>query len=683
MIGTAKATTASAQKHSIGGSELRGQNFPAVGVPHGMTQWTPQTQATETKCLPPYYYEDDSIQGFRASHWMSGSCTQDYGSLTIMPTSGKYALDPAKRASHFDHKNETATPAYYAVQLDDYGIFAEMTALSRSGMLQFTFNNQGEKRYIVVQSNSDEGEGYIQVNVKDNEITGYNPVHRIYQGWGQYAGFKGYFVIKFSNPIKQVEVDKNQLGQPQTVAVSFDPFDKISVQVGTSFTGLEEARKNLQAEIGNAGFAQVHKKAEGQWNDVLGKVQVSGGSDDDKTKFYTALYHANLLPRVFSDADGKYIGFAEDSTVHTATGFDYYADFSMWDTYRALDPLLCVLEPKAIGDMVKSLLVKAEQGGWLPIFPAWNNYTSAMIGDHAIAMICDTYARGVRDFDTGLAWKVMQKNAFVYNSDTTSYKSGKGRRALDTYLKYHYLPLEEKVPDSFHKQEQVSRTLEYAFDDFALGKFAKSIGKDSAANVLMQRAGNWTNVFDTTTGYVRGRYADGSWITPFDPKATRTSFITEGSPFQYTWYVPQDVYGLMSKMGGKARFVQRLDTLFDQGYYWHGNEPGHQIAYLYPYAGEAWKTQQRIKTIIDEEYGTGPGGLSGNEDAGQMSAWLVLSMMGFYPVCPGTPYYIIGDPAFDHVTINLPNGKQFNIEGLRAFGREYLHPVCHAQWSTF
>ncbi len=673
IIGTAKATTASALKHSIGGSELRGQTFPAVGVPHGMTQWTPQTQASETKCLPSYYYEKDSIQGFRASHWMSGSCTKDYGSVTLMPTSGKYARNPAKRASHFDHGKETSTPAYYAVQLDDYGILAEMTAMSHSGMLQFTFDHQGETRYIIVEANSDSNEGYVKVNLKDNEIIGYNPVRRIYQGWGESAGFKGYFVIKFSNPIKKIETNNNHSDHNQIVTVSFEPLDKITVQTGLSFTSIEDARKNLLAEIGNYGFTQVRKEAEKQWNAVLGKIQISGGSDDDKIKFYTALYHANLLPRIFSDVDGKYVGFAEDSTIHVAKNFHYYADFSMWDTYRALDPLLCITEPKAVGDMVQSLLMKAKQGGWLPIFPAWNNYTSAMIGDHAIAMICDAYARDIRDFDVDLAWKMMYKNAFVYNIDSASYKSGKGRRALDTYLKYHYLPLEEKVPDSFHKEEQVSRTLEYAFDDFTLGQFAKSLGKDSAYQILMQRAKNWTNVFDTTTGYVRGRYVNGSWIEPFEPNATRARFITEGSPFQYTWYVPQDVYGLMNKMGGKSRFIQRLDTLFNQGYYWHGNEPGHQIVYLYPYAGEAWKTQQWVKTIIDEEYDTGPGGLSGNEDAGQMSAWLVLSMMGFYPVCPGTPYYIIGAPAFDEITINLPDDRQFRIEAKdRSKGNIYI-----------
>jgi predicted alpha-1,2-mannosidase len=255
----------------------------------------------------------------------------------------------------------------------------------------------------------------------------------------------------------------------------------------------------------------------------------------------------------------------------------------------------------------------------------------------------------------------MAKNAFLFNEDITSYQLGKGRRALNSYLKYHYLPMEEKVPDSFHKEEQVSRTLEYAYDDFALSEFAGKLGKANEHKILRQRAGNWRNVFDTSTGYVRGRYADGRWYEPFDPNETRTPYITEGTPFQYTWYVPHDVYGLIDAMGGKDIFIQKLDMLFATDQYWHGNEPGHQTAYLYAYAGALWKTQQRVKTIIEEEYGTGPGGLSGNEDAGQMSAWLVFSMTGFYPVCPGTPYYIIGAPSFPKATINLDNGNTFKI----------------------
>ncbi len=376
--------------------------------------------------------------------------------------------------------------------------------------------------------------------------------------------------------------------------------------------------------------------------------------------FYTAMYHAMILPRVFSDTDGAYLGFGGSKKVYRAEGFDYYADFSMWDTFRAVHPLQTLLNPERTADMVQSLLKKAEQGGWLPIFPAWNSYTSAMIGDHVTAMIGDAWIKGIDGFDQELAYKMMRKNAFEANTDTASYRNGQGRRAMDSYLQYGYIPMEDSVPDSFHQREQASRTLEYAYDDFVLSQVAQKIGEDEDYQELSERAKNWQHVFDTTTGYVRGRYANGDWYEPFDPVATRAPFITEGSPFQYTWYVPHDAAGLMQAMGGREQYVQQLDTLFEQRYYWHGNEPGHQTVYMYAYAGAPWKTQQWVRDIIREEYSAEPGGLSGNEDAGQMSAWLVFSMMGFYPVAPGMPYYVIGSPVFDEISLNAGE-KPFTI----------------------
>ena len=672
LIGTGIATTPSAVKHSVSGSELRGQTYPAVGVPHGKTQWSPQTQYSEKKCLPPYYFEDTQIQGFRATHWMSGSCTQDYGSVTIMPVTGKVIVNPEERASAFYRDEEIAKPHTYSVTLNKYNIEAEISATSRAGILKFKFNTYNKKPFILIEPNSDEGSGYVKIDREKNLVYGYNPVHRIYQGWGQPAGFSGHFVIQFSKPFttygtwkeEQITFENTEAsGEGGIVGafVGFEFTDEVVVKVGTSFTDFDGALANLNTEIPGWDVREVKESSKKSWERVLNKIEIEGGTLDQKKKFYTALYHSYLLPRVFSDADGRYIGFAEDSIVHQADGFDYYTDFSMWDTYRAVHPLMTILEPDKTQDMIHSLIAMAEQGGWLPIFPAWNNYTSAMIGDHVISMICDAYAKDITGFDTQKAWEYMSKNAFIYNEDTMSYQLGKGRRALNSYLKYHYLPMEEKVPDSFHKEEQVSRTLEYAYDDFVLSEYAKALGKMEAYELLKQRSKNWRHVFDPTVGYVRGRYADGSWFEPFDPNATRTPFITEGTPFQYTWYVPHDVYGLIDAIGGHDVFIQKLDTLFETDQYWHGNEPGHQTAYMYAYAGAPWKTQQRLKTIIEEEYGTGPGGLSGNEDAGQMSAWLVFSMTGFYPVCPGTPYYIIGAPSFPKATLKLDNGNKMVI----------------------
>ncbi len=669
MIGTAIATTPSAIKHSVSGSELRGQNYPAVGVPHGMTQWTPETQATELKCKPPYYYEDSVITGFRGTHWMSGSCTQDYGSVTLMPFTGKVKTDPYLRGSAYQKTGETAKPNYYQVTLDKYDIDVELAALSRSGILKFSFNGDSPPK-ISITPNSDEGFGFVHIDVENQMVWGYNPAHRIYQGWGEDAGFSGYFAMVFSQPFTgygtwvdgvlrdtsdEVKGDSTQVG----AFVSFESGNEVLVKVGTSFTGKEGAIANMEAEIPGWDFDQVKNASGDIWNSVLSKIKVAGGQDQ-KTLFYSALYHSYLLPRVFSDVDGKYVGFAEDSNIYQSDS-DYYVDFSMWDSYRSVHPLMTIVEPKKSADMVNSLLLKAEQGEWLPIFPSWNNYTAAMIGDHVIAMICDADAKGITGFDREKAWNFMRKNAFEYNSDQNSYVSGKGRRALNTYLEYNYIPMEEKVPHSFHKEEQVSRTLEYAYDDFVLAKYAQRLNKPEYES-LISRASNWKHVFDPDTRYVRGKYADGRWYEPFDPNATRTPFITEGTPYQYTWYVPHDVYGLIEAMGGKEAYTQKLDVLFDSDEYWHGNEPGHQTAYMYAYSGYPWKTQQRVSDIIKSEYSTGPGGLSGNEDAGQMSAWLVFSMMGFYPVCPGTPYYILGTPAFENAEISLEGGKKFTIQ---------------------
>ncbi|HEV7347996.1 GH92 family glycosyl hydrolase [Telluribacter sp.] len=673
LIGTAPAATESARRHSEGASELRGQTLPSVGTPYGMTQWSPQTRATETKCVAPYYYTDTRLQGFRGTHWLNGSCVQDYGSLTLMPLSGTLKVKPEERASAFRHATEVTSPAYYKVQLNDYAITAELTGTARSGLLRFTFEKEGEA-YILVEPNSDEGQGYIEVFPEKGEIVGYNPVHRIYQGSGQPAGFSGYFVIKFDRPITQSGTWLNGAiragqrtaqgqGQRQGVGayVGFGTQKQTVVaRVGTSFTSIEGARRNLEAELGTRSLEAVRKANESTWNESLGKMQVKG-SEEDKTLFYSTLYRTKLSPRLFSDVDGSYPSFAGGTSIQKAKGFDYYCDFSLWDTFRASLPLHTLLDPGKTAHMMQSLTRKAEQGGWMPIFPCWNQYTAAMIGDHVLSVMADAYVKGVRDFDVKTAYTYLRKNAFVANADPKSYEAGQGRRALASYLQYGYVPLEDPVREAFHKQEQVSRTLEYAYDDYCLSVLAAGLGHKDDAAQLQKRALNYQNVIDPGTGYARGRHNDGRWITPFDPFAKRASFITEGSPAQYTWFVPHDVAGLSRIMGGKERFLSKLDTLFEQGHYWHGNEPNHQIAYLYAYAGQPWKTQKWVRSIMREEYSTSPGGLSGNEDGGQMSAWLAFSMAGLYPVCPGSPTYVLGSPVLEEIRFNLDNGKKFTI----------------------
>lgn len=670
LVGTAPATTESARKNSEASSELKGQTFPAVGRPFGMTQWTPETRITEIKCIAPYYYNDKYITGFRGSHWMSGSCTQDYGSVTLMPFStGNPDTLTVAPVTRLNHKNETSTPAYYKLQLDSYGILAELTGSVRSGMMRFTYPGKNGS-YLFIRVNSDRKSGKIWIDPQKNEIALSNPVYRIYQGSGQSAGFCGYFIIKFDKsfvPVKQLE-------NIQQIALSFGNEKIVNVRIGTSFTSLEAARKNLETEIPEWDFDKLRKATEDVWNKALGKIHAGGGSDDDMKKFYTALYHCYQLPRIASDADGSYVGFAGDSLIHKTEGFDYYDDFSMWDTFRALHPLLTILEPERTLHMVKSLILKAEQGGWMPIFPAWSSYTAAMIGDHASEMISEAYLKGIKKFNIDTAYYYIRKNAFDLPA-IEDYKDGKGRRALASYLKYGYIPLEDSVWDAFHRREQVSRTLEYAYDDYSIAQIAKALGKKDDYDILMSRSQNWQKVFDTQTGFVRGRHADGRWIEPFNP-FSKASFICEGTPFQYTWYVPHDIQGLINMMGGEKPFNSKLDTFFKDGHYWHGNEPDHQAAYLFAMAGQPGKTQEWVKRIIDEEYGTGPGGLSGNEDAGQMSAWLVFSMMGFYPVCPVSNQYIITTPSFDEIKINLQGNNYFLVSKVSSKpGSKYIRVI--------
>lgn len=647
-----------------------GRVMPAVGVPHGMTNWVAQTQATEKKCLSPYSYYQQAIQGFRGSHWLNGSCTQDYGSVTIMPEQDSLEIDPEKRASSFERSEEKATPFLYTVNLKDYDIFAEMTGLSHAGIFRFDFKKEGD-HYFVIEPNSDEAEAFVNIDPEKKEITGFNTVHRIYQGWGKRAGFSGHFVVQFQDDFAEFGVwdstgivkGVNSANGSTGAWVKFSSTKpgSVIVKVAMSFTSIENARENMKAEIPEWDFDKVCKASLETWEDALGTVRIEGSNDDDKVKFYTALYEASFVPREFSDVDGSYPKFAGGEKIMNMENGIYYADFSAWDTFRALHPLLTIIYPEETADMANSLVLKGEQGGWLPTFPCWNSYTAEMIGDHCISIIGEAILKDIKGIDCERAYKIMRKNAFEANTDYESYKDGMGRRAMQSYLQYRYIPLEDDVKEAFQFRGQVSRTLEYAYDDFVLAEVAKKLGKMDDYEVLIKRAQNYKNVIDPEVGYARGRHADGTWLEPFDPFVWSQT-VTEGTPYHYTWFVPQDVAGLIKQIGGKEKFTEKLDKFFDEGYYWHGNEPCHNIAYLSAYAGEPWKVQKRVHDIIQTQYETTPGGLSGNDDAGQMSAWLVFSMMGFYPVCPGMPYYVIGTPSFDKCVINLADGKKFTIE---------------------
>lgn len=685
-IGSAPSITKTAGAFGKNTEEL-GQTIPAVLEPNGMNFWTAQTRDTEQKCIAPYYFRDTRLQGFRNSHWVNGGCTQDYGSMTLMPLYGTLRCQPEARATPFSHTSEQATPSYYSVSLPQESIFAEMTGRSRSAIFRFTYSKSGDA-YLVINPNSDEGEGYIRIDPQRKCIYGYNPVHRIYQGWGEPAGYSGHFVIFYQkDPVDYGTFSGDSIFKNEThikkrqkiglyIHFKVKAGEQILIKAASSFTDKEGAEKNLQKEIPHWNFQQTQNELNNIWKKQFTAINIQTKDNTAKKKFYSALYRSSFLPRTFNDVDGRYPTFAAGKPIqHLPAGKTYYDDFSLWDTFRALHPLINLLYPTKAGEMMQSLVYKYRQGGWLPIFPCWNSYTAAMIGDHATAAISDAYIKGIRNFDINTAYEGMLQNAFQQPQSVQDYKNGKGRRALQSYLKYGYIPLEDSVPDAFHTKEQVSRTMEYAFDDFALSQVARLLGKNNDYNQLINRALNYKNVINPVTGYADGRYANGQFLTNTNP-FTFTKFITEGAPCHYTWYAPQDPYGLMQCMGGKKKYIERLDSMFTQKRYWHGNEPCHQIAFMFNYGGQSWKTQQYVRHIMDTEYLDDPGGLSGNDDAGQMSAWYVFAALGFYPVCPGTPYYILASPSFAQASLHLENGKTFTIKAPKASAKNiYIQKV--------
>ena len=669
IIGTAPTTTISGLKHG-GGTENNAMVQPSVTMPFAMTNWSPQTTNTEKKCVSSYYYKDSLITGFRGSHWLSGSCTQEYGSMAIMPVSGKLVCNPWKRGSKYSHVKEVSNPYDYKVELSTYHISAEMTATTRCGILSFTFNEEGDG-HIVANPNNDKGEGFVQVIPEKNEIIGFNPIRRIYQGYGKLAGFSGYFVMRVEKIPElfgvfagdQILSGQLQMENQPNLGAYFSfkvkKGEKIMVKVGTSFVSIDQARKNLDEEIPGFDFKTTEQKLKNCWNEVLSRIEVESTNKDELVKFYTALYHSFMQPRTYNDVDGQHPRFDGNDKTDIILNGNYYGDFSAWDTYRALHPLYNLIAPKTNADMVKSLLTMGKVSGWIPIFPQWNSFTAAMIGDHAVSIIAEAYVKGVIKL-TEADYRLMKHNATDSPSTYAEYLDGKGRRALDSYLKYGYIPLEDSVKEAFHQGEQVSRTLEYAYDDFAMAQVAKKMGKNDDYNYFLKRSQNYRNVFDPTVNNMNGRFANGAFTTDFD-KNGKMPYITEGTPWQYNWYVPQDVDGLIQLMGGKDKFNKTLDDFFAQGQYWHGNEPGQQIPFLYTWSGQPWKSTKVVREVMKTEYSTGPGGLSGNDDSGQMSAWYIFGAIGFYPVCPTLPGYAITGPIFEKITIRLGNGKTLVI----------------------
>lgn len=658
MVGTAQANTQTAGLFGKG-SEEHGQTLPAVLTPNGQNFWTPQTRDTEQKCVAPYYYADSLFQGFRCSHWIVGGCTQDYGSFTIAAMGGRLRTTPTEWATPFSHDEEISHPHYYAVNLPDEHLRMELTATRHCSIIRIT-PDRDQYIHIVLYPNSDEAEGGIDIDTLRHELYAWNPVHRIYQGWGERAGFSGHLVMKYLGN-SRVSNQSSISSFPGGVSLSFygHAEQPIELRMASSFTGRQGCLHNMSAELDGKSFAQVMEETAQTWIDRLHTIDVESDDPSAVTQFYGALYRASFLPRLLSDADGLYPRFANGRPMKSNR--DVYTDFSMWDTYRAVHPLYNIIAPEMSADMMQSLVNMYVEGGWLPIFPCWNSYSAAMIGDHCSVALADAYVKGIRGFDAQQAYEGMLQNAMVIPLSQEDYKNGMGRRALQSYLKYGYIPMEDSVPEAFHTNEQTSRTLEYAFDDFAVAMMARELHQQTDYETLMKRSENWRNVINPRTGYADGRHVDGRFENNQDI-IHRKSYITEGATCHYTWYVPHNPKGLIEVMGGKDVFVSRLDSMFTEGRYWHGNEPCHQIAYLFDVAGQPRKTQQWVRHILNTEYNDTPGGLSGNDDAGQMSAWYVFSAMGFYPVCPATTEYFLASPTFKRVSINQSNSKSFVIE---------------------
>jgi len=654
------------------GTGGHGHTYPGATVPFGMVQLSPDTRVEGWDACSGYHYSDSTILGFTHTH-ISGTGVADYGDILLMPTIGPPAVSagtPARPGSgyrsRFRHQTEQATPGYYSVRLDDYGIRAELTTSTRVALHRYTFPRSNEANVILDLQHGLGPDHVIEASIQvigDDEIVGF----RRSDGWAKDQVV--YFAAKFSKSFRSFGISVRDRFQAKRrmasgrnvkgyVRFSTNQDEQIVVKVGISSAGIDGARRNLLAEVPGWDFDEVRLSAQRSWEAELGKIQVEGGTEEQCRTFYTALYHALLAPNTFSDVDGRYRGM--DGRIHEAKGYTMYTVFSLWDTFRAEHPLLTIIDPERSRDLVKSLIEKYKESGVLPVWELAANETWCMIGYHSAPVIFDAYAKGIRNFDANEAFQAMKHSAMLDHF------------GLRGYREEGYVPAEKE-------SESVSKTLEYAYDDWCIAQMANDLGKRQEYDEFAERAQFYKNVFDPSTGFMRAKY-NASWAAPFDPTFVNVNY-TEANAWQYSFFVPQDVPGLISLLGGRMKFVQKLDSLFtttaklagrDQpdvtgliGQYAHGNEPSHHVAYLYDYVGQPWKTQAMVRLIMDSLYSSRLDGLSGNDDCGQMSAWYVLSAMGFYPVTPGLPMYAIGSPIFNKVTIRLENGREFVVQADR------------------
>lgn len=652
------------------GTGGHGHTFPGASLPFGMVQLSPDTRVRGWDACAGYHYSDSTILGFSHTH-LSGTGAIDYGDILLMPTIGALQLTPGSEdqpqsgyRSRFRHATEQAHAGFYRVVLDEHDIAVELTTTSRAALHKYVFPASTEANIILDLLHGLGPDRVLAAElefVSNTEIVGL----RRSQGWA--ADQRVYFVAQFSQPFATFGVAKDGRILPGRakaagtnlqafVRYSTRPQQEILVKVGLSAVSIAGARRNLEHEIPNWDFARVRRAAEAAWHAALGKITITGGSADEITVFYTALYHTLLAPNLFMDVDGRYRG--RDGRVHRAEHFTNYTVFSLWDTFRATHPLFTILERERSRDFIKTMLAQYQQAGRLPVWELAGNETGTMIGYHAVPVITDAYAKGIRGFEAGQALAAMRRSAEA------------NELGLRLYRAFGYIPAE-------HEAESVSKTLEYAYDDWCLAQMAGWLGERETERVYLERAQFYRNLFEPQTGFLRGR-RNGGWIVPFDPAEVIFEY-TEANAWHYRFFVPHAVNDHIALLGGDAAFIAKLDSLFHAdsalpgkyqpdisgmiGQYAHGNEPCHHVAYLYNYAGAPWKTQERVREIMTKFYTNSPEGLCGNDDCGQLSAWFVFSALGFYPVCPGSDYYVIGSPLFEQATLRLEDGTRFVIAG--------------------
>lgn len=659
------------------GTGGHGHTFPGAVVPYGMVQLSPDTRLTGWDACSGYHYSDSIIIGFSHTH-LSGTGIGDYGDILMMPVSG--GLKPDYRSA-FSHEREFAEPGYYSVWLDDYGVKAELTATTRCGFHKYTYPENANSGLVLdishtLQNHANKG---IELRVLNNqEVIGYKNT----RGWA--VDQPVYFHARFSKPFIPVFYSEGAVvadvdyltGKDIMLFLQFETMEneEVFAKVGISAVDYEGAKKNLDVEIEDWNFDKVRAQAKEEWNRQLSRVEVKGKNEDYLKIFYTGLYHASISPNIFMDVDGRYRGM--DREVHKKEEGSYYTVFSLWDTYRGLHPLLTIIDPKRNEEFVASLVDKYEEGGCLPMWDLASNYTGTMTGYHAVSVIVEAYVKGaVFDFEKAF-------EACVHSSN----RNLEGIKAQENILKKRLMPVAKFYKDSLgyipseKDNESVAKGLEYAYNDWCIAQFAKGLGKEREYLEFIDKSQYYKNYFDEETGFMRGKMLDGTWRVPFDPRASnhRNDDYCEGNAWQWSWYVPHDVNGLIKLHGGKEAFVYKLDSLFSVsseltgeaisadisgliGQYAHGNEPSHHITHLYNYVGQPWKTQELVDEVLQTLYFAEPNGLSGNEDCGQMSAWFILNSIGFYPVCPASGEYTLGRPLFDKVSIRLPEGKTFEI----------------------